>query len=147
MLTKIVILRNDHTLIKIDKQKLCFLVTRTLEILQLADQELTIAFESNTKLKLLKRDYLGIDETTDVLSFQSGEVNPETGNLFLGDIIISPKKARNQAKEKQIPLDLEILTLCIHGLLHLIGYDHSSKVEEKNMFKMQEKLIGDIYKL
>ena len=115
------------------------------EILQLSNQELSIVFESKNRMRFLKREYLGIDKTTDVLSFESRETNPESGNTFLGDILISPGKAKQQAKEKHTSIDLEILTLCIHGILHLLGYDHASKSEAQILFSLQDKILGEIY--
>jgi probable rRNA maturation factor len=140
----VTILRNDTYLIRIDKRKINNCILKTLEYLKLSDNELTIAFESNNKLRELKNTYLGINETTDVLSFKSGDINPESGRILLGDIIISPKIARDQAKEKKHSLELEILTLCIHGLLHLLDFDHVIDVDEKRMFLLQNELLGVI---
>ncbi|MDO9546158.1 MAG: rRNA maturation RNase YbeY [Pelolinea sp.] len=138
------ILRNDRYLVRINKRAISNKVGKALEFLKLSDQELTIAFESNDKLQELKNQYLGINETTDVLSFKSGDINPESGRIFLGDIVISPKNANYQAKEKNHSLEFELLTLCIHGLLHLLDYDHATDMEEKRMFDLQNELLGVI---
>ena len=138
----VTILRNDPYLIRIDQQKIKNGIVKALEYLNLSDNELTIAFESNKKLQELNNTYLGINETTDVLSFKSGDINPDSGRILLGDIIISLKKARLQAKEKKHSLDIEILTLCIHGILHLIDFDHATEMDKKKMFVMQKKLLG-----
>lgn len=140
----VTILRNDPYFIKIDKRKIKNRVEKALENLNLSDNELTIAFVSNKQLQGLKKTYLGINETTDVLSFKSGDINPETDRILLGDIIISPKKARDQAKGKKHSLEIEILTLCIHGLLHLLDYDHATDVDEKWMFLLQNEILGVI---
>lgn len=138
----VTILRNDPYLIRIDQQKIKNGIVKALEYLNLSDNELTIAFVSNKKLQELNNTYLGINETTDVLSFKSGDINPDSGRILLGDIIISLKKARLQAKEKKHSLDIEILTLCIHGILHLIDFDHATEMDKKKMFVMQKKLLG-----
>ena len=138
----ITILRNDPYLIRIGQQKIKNGIVKALEYLNLSDNELTIAFESNKKLQELNNTYLGINETTDVLSFKSGDINPDSGRILLGDIIISLKKARLQAKEKKHSLDIEIITLCIHGILHLIDFDHATEMDKKKMFVMQKKLLG-----
>jgi probable rRNA maturation factor len=141
----ITIYRRDFNLLIIHKKKLRNKIEKVFEILQLSNQELSIVFESKNRMRFLKREYLGIDKTTDVLSFESRETNPESGNTFLGDILISPGKAKQQAKEKHTSIDLEILTLCIHGILHLLGYDHASKSEAQILFSLQDKILGEIY--
>lgn len=138
----VTILRNDPYLIRIDQQKIKNGIVKALEYLNLSDNELTIAFVSNKKLQELNNTYLGINETTDVLSFKSCDINPDSGRILLGDIIISLKKARLQAKEKKHSLDIEIITLCIHGILHLIDFDHATEMDKKKMFVMQKKLLG-----
>ena len=75
-----------------------------LKQLNVPESEITIVLAPNKKLRELNKSYLKIDETTDVLSFYSGEYNPETGKFYLGDIIISFEKAADQAKDKNHPI-------------------------------------------
>jgi probable rRNA maturation factor len=145
MPSTITILRKDFNLVKINKNILMQKISKAIEILGLGNIEITIVFESKNKMRNLKNKYLGIDEITDVLSFESGEINPESGYQILGDVLIASKKAMEQAKENHISFDFEILSLSIHGLLHLLGYDHSSKLDEKIMFALQDSLLGEIY--
>ena len=116
-----------------------------LQQLKVSDSEVTIVFDSNKKLKELKYSYLGKDEIPDVLSFSSGEINPETGNIYLGDIVISLEKANYQAEVNNHSIELEILTLVVHGLLHLLNYDHSIESDAKTMFDKQDRILEDIY--
>ena len=116
-----------------------------LQQLKVSDSEVTIVFDSNKKLKELKYSYLGKDEIPDVLSFTSGEINPETGNIYLGDIVISLEKANYQAHVNNHSIELEILTLVVHGLLHLLNYDHSIESDAKTMFDKQDRILEDIY--
>ena len=116
-----------------------------LQQLKVSDSEVTIVFDSNKKLKELKYSYLGKDEIPDVLSFTSGEINPETGNIYLGDIVISLEKANYQAEVNNHSIELEILTLVVHGLLHLLNYDHSIESDAKTMFDKQDRILKDIY--
>jgi len=118
---------------------------KALNLLIIPKNELTIVLESSKKLKELNYFYLGIDEITDVLSFNSGETNPETGNIYLGDIVISFEKAVDQAKDKSHPIEFEILTLIVHGILHLIGYDHLTEPDTTIMFEKQEEILRAIY--
>ena len=115
-----------------------------LQQLKVSDSEVTIVFDSNKKLKELKYSYLGKDEIPDVLSFTSGEINPETGNIYLGDIVISLEKANYQAHVNNHSIELEILTLVVHGLLHLLNYDHSIESDAKTMFDKQDRILKDI---
>ena len=98
------------------------------------------------KLRELKKTHLGIDEIPDVLSFSSGEINPETGNIYLGDIVISLEKANDQAEVNNHSIELEVLTLVVHGLLHLLNYDHSIESEAKTMFEKQDRILEVINK-
>ena len=114
---------------------------KVLQYLEIPDSEVTIAIISNNEIRELNKIYKGIDEITDVLSFTSNEINPETGKIYLGDIIVSFEKANQQAREKNHSLEFEVLTLVIHGILHLLNYDHSNEIEEKTMFGKQNELL------
>ena len=115
-----------------------------LQELKVSDSEVTIVLDSNKKLRELKKSYLGIDEIPDVLSFISGEINPETGNIYMGDVVISLEKAIDQAKDNNHSIELEVLTLVVHGLLHLLNYDHSIESDAKNMFEEQDRILEEI---
>ena len=128
--------------INIDRLKKKF--QEALKQLSVPDSEVTIVLDSNKKLRDLNKKYLGIDEITDVLSFISGEINPETGKIYLGDIVISLEKAIDQAKDKNHSIEFEILTLIVHGLLHLLNYDHSNKSDAKTMFDKQHRILEAI---
>lgn len=91
----------------------------------------------------LNKDYRGIDRATDVISFALEDEKNEnyTDKRILGDIYISLDKARMQAKEYGHTVDREICFLAVHGLLHLLGYDHQTKEEEKEMFTKQKEIL------
>jgi probable rRNA maturation factor len=98
-------------------------------VIKLGDKE-----ESQTlNAQFLQRDY-----PTDVLSFPFNENIPGEG-YYLGDIFICYSMAEEQAKENDVPLEQELFTLMLHGILHLAGYDHESDVGE--MQKMQEQIL------
>ena len=101
---------------------------KVLQYLEIPDSEVTIAIISNNEIRELNKIYKGIDEITDVLSFTSNEINPETGKIYFGYIIVSFEKANQQAREKNHSLEFEVLTLVIHGILHLLNYDHSNEI-------------------
>ncbi|KAF0112565.1 MAG: hypothetical protein FD147_161 [Chloroflexi bacterium] len=115
---------------------------RSIEFLIGADKfDLTIVIGSDKLLQALNIQYLGIDKPTDVLSFASKEIDPDTGIVNLGDIIISYQTAEKQALEAGHLTINEIRLLLIHGVLHLLGYDHFSTAEKEIMWKKQKALL------
>ncbi len=116
--------------------------TTALQIAQFeGPTELTIAIEEDEQLRSLNLQFLGIDAPTDVLSFPADELDPDTGNTYLGDIIISYPRAKLQADQAGHPVEAEIRLLVIHGVLHLLGYDHATPEEKAEMWAIQNQLI------
>jgi probable rRNA maturation factor len=118
-----------------------------LEKLQAAADELHIVGNIAIKLgskeesRSLNNQYRQKDYPTDVLSFPFNEEVPDEG-FYLGDIFICFPVAEEQAKENNMTLEQELLTLMIHGLLHLAGYDH--EMDSGEMMELQEKLLAKI---
>lgn len=102
---------------------------------------ISIAFINNVEIKKLYKDYFGYAQTTDVLSFPSNTIDPETGFLFLGDILIDFPFVQKQAFSLKNNLDSEISLLIIHGLLHLLGYDHATEIDKQIMWDLQNKIL------
>lgn len=104
-----------------------------------------IIFIDNKKIKEINKEYRNIDKETDVISFaleDNEELSFEFGRL-LGDIYISVDKVKSQAKEYGHSEKREMLFLAVHGLLHLLGYDHINKEDEEIMFKKQELILDE----
>ena len=98
--------------------------------------EISLLITDDETIHLLNKEYRQKDKPTDVLSF------PMEDEVMLGDIVISLDTAKNQAQERYIGLEREIAFLFIHGLLHLLGYDHETSAEdEKEMFTLQEEIL------
>ena len=97
------------------------------------------------KIQMLNREYRGKDSVTDVISFalEDDDVFIETDYRVLGDIYICLKRAHDQAKEYGHSFLRELSFLTIHGLLHLLGYDHMEKDEEEVMFELQERILSE----
>ena len=97
------------------------------------------------KIKELNKNYRGKDSITDVISFALEDDNTfiKTNFRVLGDIYICLKRAKEQAKEYGHSLKREICFLSIHGLLHLLGYDHMNEKDEKIMFDLQEMILDE----
>jgi probable rRNA maturation factor len=106
-----------------------------------AHADMTIVLADDRQLHELNLDYLGVDSPTDVLSFPAGEVDPETESLYLGDIAISIPCATQQAENGGHPVEAEAQLLVVHGVLHLLGYDHSTDEEKAVMWAEQAKVL------
>lgn len=125
------------------------LLERTFKHLKLkCDPILSVTFVDNEFIHKLNREYRNVDRPTDVISFAflDGEDDRnltlrKKGPVSLGDIYISIDKAKEQAKEYGHPLRRELSFLFVHGLLHLLGYDHMSKEDEEVMFKLQDEIL------
>lgn len=104
--------------------------------------ELSIALVGDKEMRPLNRRYREKNQTTDVLSFFIEE-QPQPGAALLGDVVISVEQARRQAQERNKTLKSEMVTLLIHGILHLLGYDHERSARQaKIMFALERKLYG-----
>lgn len=105
------------------------------------DLILSIILTDDEKLHELNHDYLGIDAPTDVLSFPASELDPETGARYLGDILVSVPRAAEQAKAAGHDLAGEVQLLVVHGVLHLLGYDHAEAEEKARMWAVQAEVL------
>jgi rRNA maturation RNase YbeY len=116
----------------------------TLQALELNSVGVTISLEGNDRIRELNRKYRGLDEATDVLSFESGEIDLETGDLYMGDVVISLPKVREQARQAGHAVRDELALMVVHGILHLKGYDHGDQKTEKEMFTLQNEILSRI---
>lgn len=108
------------------------------------DVDLTIRLTGDEEMRALNKNFRGIDETTDVLSFNQNFIDPETNQVYLGDIVISVRKAEQQSVENSHSLAEECTFLAIHGTLHLLGYDHSEPDQKKIMWQIQDEIFQTI---
>lgn len=106
--------------------------------------DLTIVFDDDARIQELNRQFSGINAPTDVLSFPANVVDPETGRLYLGDMIISVPRAEAQALEAGLSLEDELKILVVHGALHLLGFDHSTDVDKKKMWAAQKNILTEL---
>ncbi len=108
-------------------------VGRAMRAAGVADRALTLSLTDDAELRALNRAYAGEDHATDVLSFE------QTAPL-LGDVVISVETAARQARAAKHSLLAELFHLAVHGVVHLMGYDHATKAEERVMFAYEAKL-------
>ena len=133
----------NETAEKIDTKEIEKLLKYALEYKKLENVEFNIIFVDNETIRNINKEYRNIDRETDVISFaleDNEDIKFEFGRL-LGDIYISIPKMKEQAKEYGHSEQRELSFLIIHGLLHLLGYDHETYEEEEVMFKEQELIL------
>lgn len=120
-------------------------VNFALNYLKLKNVIFNIIFVDDTYIHSLNKEYRGIDRPTDVISFalEDDKSFIQTDFKVLGDIYISLETAKKQANEYNHSLKREISFLSIHGLLHLLGYDHMNEEDEKKMFGLQELILNE----
>ena len=111
--------------------------------------EVSVTIVDNEESRKINNKFRNIDRATDVLSFPlidfDNESLPDDGSkIYLGDIIISIERAKEQAKEYGHSIDREIGFLTAHSMLHLLGYDHMVPEEEKEMFAKQEEILNNL---
>lgn len=109
------------------------------------DIEFSVTFCSNERIHEINREYRHIDRVTDVITFALEDVDSpfiEGMPRCLGDIFISYDKAVEQANDYQHSIKRELCFLFVHGLLHLLGYDHMNEEDEKEMFTLQDEILN-----
>jgi probable rRNA maturation factor len=119
------------------------------ELPKAAEYELTLCLSDDQEIQALNAQYREKNQPTDVLAFAALETPfPDQSTIFgtqeplyLGDIIISVETAQQQAQERQISLTQELSWLAVHGLLHLLGWDHPDEASLNKMLAQQETLL------
>ena len=102
---------------------------------------ITVMIGDDEKLKDLNLRYRGIDKTTDVLAFDAGFDDPDLETRYLGDIVISCQQAQKQAENHGHAVGDELQLLVIHGVLHLLGFDHDTDVRKDEMWSIQNLIL------
>lgn len=121
------------------------IVMKTLSVLAMPDDcEMSIVFINDEEISDYYRHYFGYTKSTDVLSFPSGDVNPENGYIHLGDILISYPFVKNQAESLSNDISAEIALMIIHGTLHLLGFDHADDSQKKEMWTIQGEILKQL---
>ncbi len=143
----IIELQADVDTAGIDAHALERLAERALEAEGVAaPAELSILLADDPTVHELNRTYRRTDAPTDVLSFAQGEgdgfAQPEGAARHLGDVVISVDTARRQAAEYKLTLQDEVSHLLVHGILHLLGYDHEQPDDAQAMRLQEERVLG-----
>jgi probable rRNA maturation factor len=126
----------------IDEARLSSLARHVLDAEEIDDSaELSVLLVTSDHIKTLNARYAGDDYATDVLAFPMMEEEDDEAPTMLGDIVICPEVARTNADKLNHSLDREVDVLLIHGLLHLLGYDHQNDEERARMDKRLEQIL------
>ena len=143
-----ILINNGFPEIKVDARKIEQQIGKVLISLDCNEHEISILFIGDQGIRDLNHQFRNIDRSTDVLSFPqvlAGELEIP-GALVLGDVAISLETARCQSEEHGLSFEEELTLLLIHGILHLLGYDHEvSDQEEERMRSKTRELFSLIY--
>jgi probable rRNA maturation factor len=129
---------------KIEDRVLRKAASKTLEESLDEEVSLTIVVTGDEQIKSLNKRHRGVDETTDVLAFTADYMDPDLGHRYLGDVLISYPTAETQALEHGHSVGEELQLLVVHGVLHLLGYDHLEEGEKEEMWTLQKQILEDL---
>lgn len=135
---------NDEYGYKEEYSYLDAVIQKTFEIENVKDPIFSITFVGEEEIQKLNKEYRGIDRVTDVISFAFLDANFKLNKevCVLGDIFICIPRMIEQAREYGHSEKRELSFLTVHGMLHLLGYDHMTKEEENIMFTKQELILN-----
>ena len=137
-----VFVRNDFQDTIFDENAIRQATLATLRMHNSEVCEVSVLLTNDSTIQSLNRQYRNIDASTDVLSFAMRDGGDESMNPhLLGDLVISVPTAQQQANAHNHSLDVEIANLTVHGVLHLLGYDHDIPADAIIMFEKQEAIL------
>lgn len=144
-------IQDEHDYISEEQMKqLSELLQFAAEKLEVGDADLSLSFVDNPTIHEINLEYRGKDRPTDVISFALEETGDdeilivgEDVPRVLGDIIVSVPMAKEQAQDYGHSVERELGFLVVHGLLHLLGYDHMNEEDEKEMFTLQDDILNE----
>ncbi|MEA3440331.1 MAG: rRNA maturation RNase YbeY [Chloroflexota bacterium] len=109
-----------------------------------ADADLSVIISDDAYIHELNLKFRKIDSPTDVLAFPSEETDIDTGRTYLGDVILSRTRAQAQAQAAGHALESELQLLVVHGVLHLLGYDHTDEESKGRMWTAQGEILESL---
>jgi len=138
----VVFIKNQQEIIPVEAKKIRKAAERILASLRISGYELSVLLLDNKGIRAVNKKYLNRNRPTNVISFsltegEFGNINPHV----LGDVVISVEKALEQAETRGTSLEEELTFLLIHGVLHLVGYDHEGKRDERSKMEEKEKEV------
>jgi probable rRNA maturation factor len=147
-----VIIKNTQRKIKLDTAQIKKHVERIMQLLDYADFDISIIFVNNDTMQKYNRDYRGKNKPTDILSFQAHEnAQPDkrirvayADEKILGDLILAPDYIQTDLDRWQQSFDERMLTLLVHGICHLVGYDHETDADYKIMHQKEQWILKNL---
>lgn len=138
--------QNQQSQVRISTAPARRALVRALHMLRVPQAGVSVVMVEDEAMRALNREYRGIDRTTDILSFGMREYRNSDDPLpphpeVLGDLVISMPELQRQAREGGMRVEEEFLFLLLHGLLHLLGYDHATLLERKRMEALHRVLL------
>ncbi|MGB2964923.1 MAG: rRNA maturation RNase YbeY [Anaerolineales bacterium] len=104
----------------------------------------TVMITDDEHLKEMNQRYRGINKPTDVLAFEMDFTDPDLDSRYLGDVVISYQQALKQAETRGHQVEEELQLLVVHGVLHLLGFDHDSLSRKEEMWSLQSQVLRDL---
>jgi probable rRNA maturation factor len=129
---------SDRQDLPVDLKGLEALARRTMDAERVGDAELSVSLVTAEEIADLHQRYLGEPGPTDVLAFPQDDDAPPGRRRLLGDVVICPKVAASQ----NVDFEAEMRILLVHGILHLLGYDHQEDDDRRVMWERQERYAG-----
>lgn len=145
-----IILENRQDKINLDDELIEKLNDTIIECLHYEgyddDYDVSLSFVDNKEIRELNKQFRGIDKETDVLSFPllDNDFDVELGEVSLGDIVISLEKALEQSIEYNHSIEREVCFLVCHSMFHLLGYDHDTEENTKEMRQKEKDILGKL---
>ena len=137
-----ILLQNNQKHHPVDPEQFRSQIAQVLENLEETECELSLLLTDDAEIRRLNKTYRSLDQATDVLSFpQDEEAVNESGETLLGDVVISVETAARQAEEHHLSFNEELILLAIHGILHLLGYDHERSPQDARVMKDKTQMI------
>jgi probable rRNA maturation factor len=138
-------IKNNQRSTRLNLQRIIRDLNRALRLLGFQATELSVLFIGSKRMKSLNSRYRGINKVTDVLSFPMTDKGPVPAGGLLGDIVICVPRSISQADDFGVSFYDELLRLMLHGLLHLVGYDHEkNSYQKRRMERKEEELLNAI---
>jgi probable rRNA maturation factor len=118
--------------------------SKVLEQLDVGEGSLTVVLTDEQTIHQMNLDFAGDDQATDVLSFPAGDLDPESGIVYFGDILIAVPIAQKHSDAKGHNLGDELSLLAIHGTLHLLGHNHADAESRDQMWSLQSRALQSL---
>jgi probable rRNA maturation factor len=132
-------IKNSQRVIRLNLRRIQKELNQALRLLELHTAELSVFFVGSRRMRRLNACYRGIDRLTDVLSFPMYDGGAGNAAGVLGDIVICIPKAAAQARQYRTGINDELRRLLVHGLLHLLGYDHEKNASQRQKMEKKER--------